>query len=242
MKRITSRQLIAAAIGCLAILASEVARAADLGQLAAADEEDAGEWQRVPSTTSSAPTRGAAGSAESASPNAPPWAAGHPQRGRDDAPVTIVEFTDFQCPYCRKAEATLDQVLAAYGENVRLIHMDFPLPHHSGAFGAAIAARCADEQGKFWPYHDALLASQSNFTAAGFKSLARELGLDPANFGRCLDSGRYAAEVESDRSVGERIGISGTPSFVINHKAIAGAASFAQFRAIIDAELTHSRR
>ncbi len=242
MKRITSRQFIAAAIGCLAILASEIALAADLVQLAAADEEDAGEWQRVPSTTSSARSRGPAGSVESASPTSPPWAVGHPQLGRDDAPVTIVEFTDFQCPYCRKAQPIVDKVLATYGDNVRLIHMDFPLSRHSGAFGAAIAARCADEQGKFWPYHDALLASQSNFTTAGFKSLARELGLDPGSFGRCLESGRYAAEVESDRSVGERVGISVTPSFVINHKAIAGAASFAQFRAIIDAELRHSRR
>ncbi len=227
----TSSQIVAAIAGCLALISCEASRA---------DEEDPGGWERVPSSTGSAESSGS--SADAPSSSSPPWAVGHPQRGPDDAPVTIVEFADFQCPFCRTAEPTVAQILAMYGDQVRLIHMDFPLSRHPAAQGAAIAARCADEQGQFWPYHDALYANQANLGPARFKSIARTLGLAAATFDACVDSQRYASEIAADQSVGRQIGVSATPSFVINHKAIAGAASFAQFRAIIDQELAQSRR
>ena len=227
----TSSQFVAAIAGCLALITCGASRA---------DEEDPGGWERVPSATGRAESSGS--SADAPSSSSPPWAVGHPQRGPDDAPVIIVEFADFQCPFCRKAQPTVTQILETYGDQVRLIHMDFPLSQHPAAQGAAIAARCADEQGQFWPYHDALYANQADLSHARFKSIARTLGLAAATFDACLDSQRYASEIAADQSVGRQIGVSSTPSFVINHKALAGAASFAQFRALIDQELAQSRR
>ncbi|MGH7865325.1 MAG: DsbA family protein [Candidatus Binataceae bacterium] len=225
-------RVVAALVGCIALIVG--------GTSHADNDEDPGGWERVPSAGASVQTD--ASPTAVASSSSPPWAAGHPDRGPADAPVTIVEFADFQCPFCRGAEPTVARILAAYGNNVRRVHMDFPLPIHAAAMGAALAARCADEQGQFWPYHDALYASQGDLTADRFKSIAHTLGLSSPSFAECFDTQRFASEIASDRSIGERIGVNGTPTFVINHKAIAGAVSFAQFRAIIDEELRQSKR
>ena len=101
---------------------------------------------------------------------------GHPALGAKDAPVTIVEFTDFQCPFCKATEATLKQLREKYGDKIRLVHMDFPLPFHSHALDAAKAARCANEQGKFWPFRDALFANQGKLAPADLKATAKTLG------------------------------------------------------------------
>ena len=112
---------------------------------------------------------------------------GHPALGAKDAPVTIVEFADFQCPFCNKTENTLKQLRAKYGDKIRLVHMDFPLAFHSHALDAAKAARCANEQGKFWQFRDALFADQSKLAPADLKATAKTLGLNTSQFDACFD-------------------------------------------------------
>ncbi|HEY6417944.1 MAG TPA: thioredoxin domain-containing protein, partial [Candidatus Binataceae bacterium] len=108
--------------------------------------------------------------------------AGHPELGAKDAPVTIVEFADFQCPYCKGSEDSLKGIRDKYGAKVRLVYMDYPLSFHAHAFDAAKAARCANEQDKFWPYHDVLFTDQAKLTPADLKADAKKLGLDTAKF------------------------------------------------------------
>ena len=108
-------------------------------------------------------------------------------RGRAGAPIEMIEFSDFQCPFCLAANATVKQVLDTYGDRIRFVYRNYPLPNHPNARPAA-EAQCANEQGKFWPYHDRLFANQQRLTAADLKQHAVELGLDAARFNACLDS------------------------------------------------------
>ena len=165
--------------------------------------------------------------------------AGYTQ-GPKDAPVTLVEFTDFQCPFCGKAVATVKEVMQQYPGKVRWVFRDFPIASlHPKAPKAAEAARCAGEQGKFWEYHDLLFDSQSQATPEDFKRLADQLKLDPKNFKQCLDSGKQQAAIQSDIEEGARLGITGTPTFFINGRMLVGAQPLESFRRIIEAELRH---
>jgi protein-disulfide isomerase len=135
-------------------------------------------------------------------------------RGNPDAPVTIVEFSDFQCPYCQAAEPIIGEVLDKYKDKVRLSYRDFPLKQiHPYSEQAAEASRCAGEQGKFWEYHDLLYANQANLDQAGLIEHARTARLDVDRFSTCLVSGKFRAPVDSDLQVGMRAGVSGTPAF-----------------------------
>jgi protein-disulfide isomerase len=160
-----------------------------------------------------------------------------PVRGGKDAAVTIVEFSDFQCPYCSRAAATLRQVEEKYGDRVRVVFRDFPLPSHKDAPKAAEAAQCAHEQGHFWQMHDLLFANQQQLQDAAFRRYATQLGLDEKAFGECLDSGRHAAEWRKDKTDGESYGIGGTPAFFINGRFLGGAKPFEAFVEVIDEEL-----
>ncbi len=162
---------------------------------------------------------------------------GDPEIGPGNAPVTIVEFTDFECPYCRSEEPTLRRLRDKYAGTVRFIHMDFPLSKHPYAMVAALAARCADEQGQFWPYHDALLASQQPLSVADLKDLAERLGLSSESFDSCLDGRKYESIVRADKAEGERYGVRGTPSFLINNHLIDGALSFSALEELITPSL-----
>ncbi len=164
-------------------------------------------------------------------------AAGHPQRGGDNAPVTIVEYSDFQCPFCRKAEDAVRQVMEKYGDQVRLVWMDFPLSSHRYAMDAAIAARCADEQGQFWAYHDALFENPSGLSTDALKSTASQLGLNSLTFDRCLDERKYEDAVVADRTEGEAAGLRGIPHFIVGSHSMNGAQSPSAFEAAIDEEL-----
>ncbi len=138
-------------------------------------------------------------------------------KGDPKAPVIIVEFSDFQCPYCKTAQTTLKNILTKYNGRVKLAYRDFPLREiHPQAQTAAEAARCAGEQGKFWEFHDALFADQSNQKEADLAAHARTLGLDEKSFQSCLGSGKYTPKVEEDLQDGSRVGITGTPGFFIN--------------------------
>lgn len=163
--------------------------------------------------------------------------AGRPARGPAGAPIEIIEFSDFQCPYCLRAHPTVQQVLSTYGDKVRLVYRHYPLPNHPNARPAAEASACADEQGKFWQYHDRLFENQSKLTDADLKQHATSVGLDAATFNACVDSHRFASDVEDDMEAGEAAGVSGTPAFFINGRVLSGAQPFDAFKRIIDEEL-----
>jgi protein-disulfide isomerase len=164
-------------------------------------------------------------------------AADGPSKGPSSAPVTIVEFSDFECPYCSRAEETVSQVLKQYGDKVRLVYRDFPLPFHPNAQKAAEAAQCAGDQGKYWEMHEKLFANQKDLKPEALKGYAKELNLDPAKFEKCLDGGAKAAVVDANRKAGEKVGVTGTPAFFINGYQLTGAQPFEEFKTIIDAEL-----
>jgi protein-disulfide isomerase len=163
-------------------------------------------------------------------------------KGDPKAPVTIVEFSDFQCPFCRKSEATLADLLAKYKGRIKLAYLDFPLREiHAQAEQAAEAARCAGEQGKFWEYHDSLFADQSKLDAASLAERARNLKLDEGVFRTCLDGGKFKGNVEADIQEGNKAGVAGTPAYFINGVFLSGAQPQAEFEKIIDQALTVRR-
>ncbi|HXF40430.1 MAG TPA: thioredoxin domain-containing protein [Blastocatellia bacterium] len=159
-----------------------------------------------------------------------------PSRGGRDASVLIVEFSDFQCPYCKQATSTLKQVLQSYGESVRLVFKHTPLPIHADAFKAAQAAVCADKQGKFWEYHDRL-SSLNALSTDALRKEAAELGLEMTEFNSCLDSEASRAAVLKDMKEARQADVQGTPTFVINGKVIRGAKGLVEFKQIIDEAL-----
>lgn len=165
--------------------------------------------------------------------------AGHPAQGAKDAPVTIVEFADFQCPFCKASEATVKQLQAKYGDKIRLVHMDYPLPFHSHSMDAAKAARCANEQGKFWPYREALFADQTKLAPADLKATAQKLGMNTTKFDSCFDGAKYDAQIKADQAAGEKVGVDGTPAFFIDGRPLTGAQPLPKFQELIDDELAN---
>jgi protein-disulfide isomerase len=162
-------------------------------------------------------------------------------RGVANAPITIVEFSDFQCPFCARANPFVDEVLAKYGEQVKLVFKHYPLDMHANAPLAHRAALAAGEQGQFWPMHDALFANQAKATRDGVGEMARKLGLDVARFEADLGSGRFDARLQRDRSDGDRLGVDGTPTFFVNGVRIVGAQRPAEFVRVIDKQLAAHR-
>jgi protein-disulfide isomerase len=163
---------------------------------------------------------------------------GAPVRGAREAPVTIVEFSDFQCPYCKRSKSVTKQVLQQYSGKVKLAFRDFPLREiHPLAQKAAEAARCAGEQGKYWEYHDLLFAKAPELEVSSLKQYATALGLDSTRFNECLQQGKYAALVEKDVQDGIQLGVSSTPSFFVNGRPVIGAQPFSAFERIIEEEL-----
>lgn len=161
-------------------------------------------------------------------------------KGDANAPVTIIEWSDFECPFCtRFYTETLGQVEKEYISTgkVRFIYKDFPLNFHANAQKAAEAAECAGEQEKYWEMHDKLFEEGVNGGVGSFKQFASDIGLDTAKFNDCLDSGEMTSEVQEDFSEGSALGISGTPGFIINGKLVSGAQPFEVFKQIIDGEL-----
>jgi len=175
-------------------------------------------------------------------PLVPVGADDNPSLGPDGAPVTIVEFSDFQCPYCKQSQAVLREVMKVYEGKVRLVFRDFPLSTHRFARKAAEAARCASEQGKFWPYHDKLFENQPRLDIPDLKRYARELNLDQTAFEACLEGGKYRDEVTKDLRDGIRAGVSATPTFFINGRPLTGAQPFPAFQALIEKALKESSR
>ena len=158
-------------------------------------------------------------------------------RGTDDAPVTIVEFSDFQCPFCKAVLPAVNELLTRYPGKVRWEFRDFPIPAHPGAAKAHEAARCAGEQGKFWEYHDQLFARSPNHSLPELEQIARDLQVDPVNFAECLAAGKYHAAVAADIQEGKRLGVEGTPTFFINGRMREGEQSLAALQELVESEL-----
>jgi protein-disulfide isomerase len=160
-----------------------------------------------------------------------------PSRGPQGAPVTLVEFSDYQCPFCKRAHDTVEQLVAAYPKDIRLIFMDYPLPMHNRAAAAAEAARCAGEQGKYWEYGDHLMKTAGDLSDDNLKQRATDLSLDAAAFETCISSTKHEPAVQSDFTEGNRVGVSGTPTFFINGRMIVGAKALDDFKQIVDDEI-----
>lgn len=161
-----------------------------------------------------------------------------PSRGPSDALITIVEFEDFQCPVCKTAKDPLEKVMLQYKDKVRMVHRDFPLQSlHPAAWKAHEAARCAEEHSKFWEYRDLLYKNAPAASLEQLTSYASQIGLDSADFKKCIDSGKFKDAVQRDEDEANRIGIQGTPAFFINGQLLAGAQSESEFARIIDEEL-----
>ncbi len=158
--------------------------------------------------------------------------------GPQAAPITIIEFSDYECPYCRKWTSEIwPQIEQAYPDQIRLVYKDFPLSQmHPNASPAASAARCADDQGKYWLFHDQLFAS-SSLSAQIFNRIATSIGLNLTQWKDCINSDKYKADIEADYSYGAQLGITGTPTFFINGLPMVGAQPFSAFKQVIDKEL-----
>lgn len=167
-----------------------------------------------------------------------PFPAVAPVTGPEQAPVTIVEFADYQCPYCQRAEPTVQEVLSRYSGKIRLVHRDFPLDAHQRAVPVSKAAYCAGDQGKFWEYRHSIYEKPSDFSDEDLKKRAGEVGLDTAAFGACFASDKHDETIRTSASQGSSLGVTGTPTFFINGRMLVGAQPIEAFRTIIDEELT----
>jgi protein-disulfide isomerase len=167
---------------------------------------------------------------------------GAPSKGSEQAEVTIVKFEDFQCPYCKAVQPNFQEVLKRYDGKVRLVHKDLPLDQiHPLARQAAEAARCADDEGKFWEYHDKLYASSPNAAPEDLKFYAKDLGLKQDLFDKCMTGGKYKEAIQKDVNEGATLGVTGTPTFFINGRELSGAQSVEAISQIIDEELGRAK-
>lgn len=157
-----------------------------------------------------------------------------PSFGPDDARVTIVEFSDFACPFCSRAAGVVEQIREKYGQKVHFVFRQFPLPMHKQAKGAAEAALAANAQGKFWEYHDRLFANQKELDREGLEKQAQELGLDMARFNQALDQDEYEKDIDRDIGMGKKVAVSGTPTMFINGKRVPNPTSFPLVSKMID--------
>ncbi len=159
---------------------------------------------------------------------------GRPERGPKDAPITMVVFSDYECPFCRRAEPTVEQVLKTYDGKIRYVFRDYPLPFHSKARGAAVAANCAIPQGKFWEFNQKNFAG--DISPEGLKKTAADVGLDSKKFDECVAKNDQKS-IDQDMADGSAAGVNGTPAFFINGRMLSGAQPFEAFKQVIDEEL-----
>lgn len=164
-----------------------------------------------------------------------------PVRGPESAPITIIEFSDYQCPYCGRVTPTLERLRAAYPDKIRIAFKDFPLPNHPQAPKASEAAHCASDQGKYWEMHDRLFENQRALEVPALKQHAVALGLDAAAFDECLDSGKHADVVDADLEEGRRMGIESTPTLFVNGRPVVGAQPYDYFVSVIEEELARAK-
>ena len=163
--------------------------------------------------------------------------AGRPAKGPANARVEVIEFSDFQCPYCERAYPVVQQVLSTYGDKIHFVYRNYPLASHPNAQPAAEAAACAAEQGKFWEYHNRLFEHQDKLSDTDLKDHAAALGLDSGKFTICLNTHKYQNDIGADISAANDVGVTGTPAFFVNGRPLDGAQPFEAFKQMIDEEL-----
>jgi len=166
---------------------------------------------------------------------------GDPVTGPSNARVTVVEYSDFQCPFCARSYETLKQLRVKYKDSVKFVFKDFPLSIHPQAPKAAEAGSCALEQGRFWEFHARVFENQRALQVPDLKKTAAALGLDAQRFDQCLDSGKFDAEWKEDMAEGTKLGVSATPTMLINSRLVVGAKSLDEMSAIIEEELQKAR-
>lgn len=155
-------------------------------------------------------------------------------RGDKNAPVTMIEYSDFECPFCSRVQPTIEKILSDYEGQVNLVYRHFPLSFHPNAQKAGEASECAAEQGKFWEMHDMMFADQDQLDVDSLKNSAKELGLDTSSFDKCLDDGKYAQKVKDDIAEGSNYGVQGTPATFVNGQLVSGAQPYENFASVID--------
>ena len=162
---------------------------------------------------------------------------GRPVLGPANAPITIIEFSDYECPFCKRAEPALLQALATYKDKIKFAYRHYPLPFHQQARPASEAALCANAQGKYWEYHKKVFESAS-LAEDALKQIAKDLGLDTAKFDTCLKNHEFAKDIDKDLEDGQAVGVNGTPAFFINGRMLSGAQPFEKFKELIDQALS----
>lgn len=165
-----------------------------------------------------------------------------PAVGNPNAPIKLIEFSEFQCPFCKRARPTIEKILSTYKDNIYYVFRDFPLSFHKEAKGAAIAANCAHDQGKYWDFNKKLWDIQSSLSAEKYQEIAKELKLDLGKFNKCIEGQKYVQEIDKDQQEGIDVGVSGTPAYFINGKFLSGAQPFENFQEIIDEELAKLKK
>ncbi|MEW6336664.1 MAG: DsbA family protein [Acidobacteriota bacterium] len=163
-----------------------------------------------------------------------------PTIGRADAPITVIEFSDFQCPYCERGQAVVKQLRGEYGDKVRFVFKQLPLPMHGQARLAAEASLCANDQGKYWELREWMYANQSKISTDGLKAAAAELKLNPGRFATCLDGTTHEKRIDEDMAQANGLGATGTPTFFVNGRMLEGAQRIETFREVIDQELARA--
>jgi protein-disulfide isomerase len=169
---------------------------------------------------------------------------GAPSLGPADAPVTLVEFSDFQCPYCQGMVSTLKRLKESHGDKVRIVYRQYPIPSlHANAMKAAEASLCAEEQGKFWEMHDLMFAEQNQLTVSELKEKAGRVKMNKSKFDDCMDKGRYVEQVQEDMKEGQKFGVSGTPAFFMNGVLLDGGfMTYEALVKVIDKELARVKK
>ncbi len=162
---------------------------------------------------------------------------GTPIRGPETAPITVIEFADFQCPYCRSVHPTVERLLLEYRDQIKFAFVDFPLENHKRAVPSSMAARCADDQGQFWDYHQALMVVQGDLSDDDLEARAADVGLNMEQFQACYSSESYRQVVLDNYDAGTMVGVTSTPTFLVNGRMIIGAKSYDVLRAVIEEEL-----
>ena len=161
-------------------------------------------------------------------------------KGNADASVTLIEYSDFECPYCLRHNSTMEQIFNEYKDKIKIVFRHFPLSFHQNAQKAAEASECAGEQGKFWEMHDKIFAANEAGTMSidSWKKDAAELKLDTKQFNACLDDGKYASKISEEQAGGQAAGVQGTPATFINGELVSGAVPYEQLKAAIEAKLS----
>jgi len=160
-----------------------------------------------------------------------------PSKGPKSAPILLVEFSEFQCPFCKRTRPTLDKILNKYGSKVRYIFRDFPLSFHKQAKSAANAANCAQEQGKYWEFFEQLWKSQGKHSNEKLIEIGQGIGLSMSPFKACVESEKYFSEIDKDQKAGSEMGVTGTPAYFVNGVFLSGAQPYERFEEIIEEEL-----